>query len=153
MSDAYLLVPLHLDAMVLDEKTRVATSFSRFQMDYGNLQFNDDPEPPPFGGAEEKHPKAGTYLHWTLPQALRHGIYRDDGTTEFPLVPNRWLVIRQGGGDASTLKAWVLESDYLGEDGTSPFVDPHALDDRGLPTATNVGRSLRLTPTRRRTTG
>jgi hypothetical protein len=39
----------------------------------------------------------GAYLHWALPDALGHGLPNDDGTTTFPPVPNRWIVLRLSG--------------------------------------------------------
>ena len=149
MADDYLLVPMHLDAMVLNKMAEVTTPFLRFQMDYSKLSAFESPEPPPFAGASSVQPAAGIYLHWTLPKALRHGIHKDDGSTEFPLVPNRWLVVRMQTGAANATKAWVLESDYLsapdGSDpGTSPFVDPRTAGHDGLPQATAIGRALLL---------
>src|SRR3954468_22562778 len=56
----------------------------------------------------------GVYLKWRLPRAFTHG--RQDavsGRTEFPLVPNRWLVVRYGGDlTARTATAWIVESDH-----------------------------------------
>lgn len=149
MADDYLLVPMHLDAMVLNKMAEVTTPFLRFQMDYSKLSAFESPEPPPFAGASSAQPAAGIYLHWTLPKALRHGIHKDDGSTEFPLVPNRWLVVRMQTGAANATKAWVLESDYLSAPdgsnaGTSPFVDPRTAGQDGLPQATAIGRALPL---------
>src|SRR5688572_20611546 len=150
MADDYLLVPMHLDAMVLNKMAEVTTPFLRFQMDYSKLAAFESPEPPPFGGASPTQPHPGIYLHWTLPKALRHGIHKDDGSTEFPNVPNRWLVVRvQAGSGANAIKAWVLESDYLSptdgsNPGTSPFVDPRTAGQDGLPQATAIGRALLL---------
>ncbi|MDB9410417.1 hypothetical protein PN434_18195 [Microcystis aeruginosa CS-558/01A06] len=63
--------------------------------------------------------KAGIHLHWSLPDALTNGIARDgeQGIT-FPLVPNRWLIIRRGSNIAE--KKWVVESDYLYPEGATP---------------------------------
>jgi hypothetical protein len=63
--------------------------------------------------------KAGIHLHWSLPDALTNGIARDgeQGIT-FPLVPNRWLIIRRRGNLVE--KKWVVESDYLYPEGATP---------------------------------
>lgn len=61
----------------------------------------------------------GIHLHWTLPEALRHGAGQAAPGTPgggFPAVPNRWLVTRlrvvPGGGGAAS-RRWVVESDRL----------------------------------------
>src|SRR5687767_6113026 len=146
MADDYLLVPMHLDAMVLNKMAGVTTPFLRFQMDYSKLSEFESPEPAPFAGGSSVQPAPGINLHWTLPKALRHGIHKDDGGTEFPLVPNRWLVVRvQAGAPNNAIKAWVLESDHLSapdgsDEGTSPYVDPRTVGQDGLPQATAIGR-------------
>lgn len=149
MSATRLLVPMHLEAMVLNEEASEATPFLRFHMDYQRLASFQSPEPPPFGGGSTTQPAAGIYLHWTLPAALRHGIQQPDGTIEFPLVPNRWLVARIQAGVAPALavKAWVVESDFWDADdphaGTSPFVEPTGTG-TGSPMPTSIGRAQRL---------
>jgi hypothetical protein len=152
MADNFLLVPMQVDALVLNQEASVATPFLRFQMEYDNLSAFNTPEPPPFD-ANLPQPGAGIYLHWTLPKSLRHGIHKEDGTTEFPLVPNRWLLVRTQGGVApgEAVKAWVLESDYMdapggNAPGTTPYIDPHVSNEGGAPQPTKIGRALRLTP-------
>ena len=155
MSDSYLLVPMQLDIMVLNVAASVDTPFMRFQMDYTQLNLFNSPEPAPFSGASLTQPAAGIYLHWTLPKPLRHGIYQDDGSTQFPLVPNRWLVVRvQNGVDAqSATKAWIVESDYCSDTyadpsgsnpsgGTSPYVDPKGPQKKdAVPPLSWIGRA------------
>jgi hypothetical protein len=152
MADNYILVPMHLDAMVLNQQARAATPFLRFQMDYGSLQTFESPETP-FAGASTRQPAAGIYLHWTLPKALRHGQHQEDGSTDFHYVPNRWLVVRlQAGVQADrALKAWVLESDFLADPGAktlgaNPFIDPRGVNKQGTPNLKTLGRARRLTP-------
>ncbi len=154
MSDPYLLIPMQLDIMVLNQEASAATPFLRFQMEYENLQSFTSPEPEPFAGGTTQPPGAGIYLHWTLPRDLRHGTHQEDGSTDFPLVPNRWLVVRvQGGATAAqAVKAWILESDYCADcadpttPATSPFVNPYALDSNGIPQPTCLGRAIPFTP-------
>jgi len=57
----------------------------------------------------------GVHLHWALPAALTHGIQMSGGEMVFPRVPNRWLVLRISGDPTPQTKAWILQSDYLGE--------------------------------------
>ena len=73
----------------------------------------------------------GLHLHWALPNALtigRHppgagGEPNPSRPIEFPAIPNRWLVIRTGGGLAD--KRWVVQSDYLSGPRPSWPADPH----------------------------
>jgi hypothetical protein len=73
--------------------------------------------PPPFtpvkGGREP-----GVYLHWALPDALtRARVAQQPGDVGspaqlgLPAVPNRWLVVRLGGGVPRRSAAWVVESE------------------------------------------
>jgi hypothetical protein len=145
MADNYVLVPMQLDVMVLNQAADDTTPFNRTPTAYGNLLGFTDPEPPfPYGGTR---PTLGIYLHWTLPKGIREGQYNDDGTTDFPFAPNRWLVVRVWASPiASTeaVKAWFLESDFLDDSaGTSPFIDPTTLSS-GLPIPTKIGRATRF---------
>jgi hypothetical protein len=145
MSDAPLLVPMHLDAMVLNSELSAATPFARTRPRYDNLP-RMQPVWTPFGATSGDQPDPGIYLHWTLPRPLRHGTATSDGAApEFPFVPNRWVVVRTGADGA--VKAWVLESDHVhgpDDDGGSPFVDPERPAANGLPQPVRIGRSQRL---------
>jgi hypothetical protein len=143
-----LIVPVQVQALLVNVRVR-AQSFQRWSMDYANLAAFVSPEPPAFSGDDPDWAADplddGVYLHWTLPTALRHGTQDPaTGTTRYPRVPNRWLVVRTAGtpGAAAgrTATAWVVESDYLGAGGTSPYVDPTAT----TPTPVLIGRALPL---------
>ena len=157
MADTHVLVPMQLDAMVLNEASSLATPFGRIEMQYGNLQSFTSPEPRPFDYGSAVQPKSGVYLHWTIPQALRHGDH-DDQSTAFPLIPNRWLVTRIQAGlpAAQAIKAWVIESDFVHPENASPalagtpptsaaFVDPTGLNEYGTITPIRIGRATLLT--------
>ena len=66
----------------------------------------------------------GLHLHWALPDALTNGNNRN-GETQFPPVPNRWLV-RRLDASGHLQKSWVVESDFL-----------HPLSNLGKPTFLN----------------
>lgn len=68
------------------------------------------PEPPPFGDSVT-FPGTGAYLHWTLPRALRVG--KSDSTIDFPLIPNRWLIVRiyRDPSGSNVQRSWILEAD------------------------------------------
>jgi hypothetical protein len=136
-----LFVPIAVDVLVVNHLV-AAQPFNRWRTDYDNLRLLKNPVPAPFESVAIEPPATGIHLHWALPDALTHGVQRDNGEIEFPHVPNRWLVARFGPPDLP-LKAWVLESDYLNpSDGTSPFLDPFA--PAGQFVNTQIGRSVPL---------
>lgn len=135
-----LFIPIHLDALCLDEQTQDSSDpkqkikLARALADYRGLPFLYQKE----GGEwdtwadgtanlsekvltplfeEGFVPKAGIHLHWSLPDALTRGKHSATGT-KFPLAPNRWLILRQGGTEGD--KQWVVESDYLYPENTEP---------------------------------
>ena len=116
-----LLVPIHLDALVLPEDKLVVEAVA----DFSRLPYCDEDEKadinpdianiseeivsPPFQN-QNLLLKAGIHLHWSLPDALTRARHTQSGQ-DFPPVPNRWLVTRcNNGGEA---KEWIVESDYL----------------------------------------
>jgi hypothetical protein len=123
-----LLVPIALDALYLSQDTSVVeemTNYSRLPYyNAQNLVNRDEPFlseavlTPPFQNKNLKLP-AGIHLHWSLPEALTIGVAESNDIT-FPLVPNRWLIMRRGGGKEA--KQWIVESDYL-DASTTPEPD------------------------------
>ncbi|GAA2718802.1 MULTISPECIES: hypothetical protein [Streptomyces] len=138
--DDTLIVPVTVDALVVNQtlRQRDGQGFRRWQPNFNLLRHNRTPEPDPFTnevpwnatqeGEDDSAYKQydGVYVRWELPEALRRGAARTPGgRTEFPLVPNRWLVVRYVKDQPQQLAAWVVESDFLHpENGTSPFVHP-----------------------------
>lgn len=114
-----LLVPIHLDALSLKTDQPVLDAkadFTRLPYTDGTQDINGDvayiseeivSEPFQDRGL---YLKAGIHLHWALPDALTKGVHTSNGTN-FPDVPNRWLVIRSLKDGSK--KQWVIESDYL----------------------------------------
>jgi hypothetical protein len=127
-----LLVPVHLDAWVVDESNQELVAW--YLPEYRNLEQFESPMPGPFDVSPGK-PEVGQHLHWALPDALTHGTASVLGAPSFPLVPNRWLVTRFGQvAGARTVKLWVVESDRLSPEdfsGGSPFLDPFAVTAMG----------------------
>ncbi len=195
-----LLVPISVEALVVNTAVQNETAWNRWLHDYQNLAQFSSPVPPPF--SQNDAPDEGIHVRWSLPRALTHGsqvsaratatvsggkvtgIVVDDGafgydvpplvtisggdgqgaaaiasvqagivsainlseqgsgyTTPptvhvapspeicFPLVPNRWLVVRYGPpakpNDPRPTKTWLLTSDTIDNSGTgSPFVNP-----------------------------
>jgi len=135
MNGEPLIVPLTVEALVVNDEVRKASPFVRTQMRYekledaGNAQprihdredfSREGPVPPLEIPASQYY--NGVYLKWRLPNAFAHG-YQDPASEQprFPRIPNRWLVVRYGGGpEARTAAAWIVESDYLWEPGEEP---------------------------------
>ncbi|MEH2005261.1 hypothetical protein [Nostoc sp.] len=115
-----LLVPIHVDALCLDKDTssvEAIADYRRLPYIYdgkthmtGTANLSEKILTPLFEAGTTLTLKAGIHLHWSLPDALTRGQHSATGT-KFPIVPNRWLIMRQGGGKDS--KKWVIESDYL----------------------------------------
>jgi len=124
------MVPVCLDALLLEEDQMLVAAnadFSRqpysdatqdFNPDVANL--SEDIVSQPFDN-QNLYLKAGIHLHWALPDALTQGKLTPQGT-DFPAVPNRWLVVRTqkaASGQRVVEQAWVVESDYLFPDDAS----------------------------------
>ena len=136
MSDNhFLLVPVSLQALAVNHNDRIATTWSLAHKNFAGLRDFEPFEPPPFARGGD-WPRIGITLHWALPDALLRGRRQIDENGKahlhFPLLPNRWLVLRQFlaaevAPAADMTRAWLVASDYLGADGTSfyPTADGH----------------------------
>jgi hypothetical protein len=106
-----LSVPMELDVLVVNQEVLSRDPFRWWQFNYSALSDWGSPEPgltamdDSVGGQQP-----GAYLSWTLPDALRHST-ADKPNGGYPLVPNRWLIVRLNGTTARQATAWVLESD------------------------------------------
>lgn len=122
-----LAVPLRLDALRLLSPQSVVEARADFtRMPYWDGQREVNPDVANISEALVSYPfqdraltlPAGVHLHWALPDALTRGTRKTpkDYPHEmlFPAVPDRWLVIRSGGGGAP--RQWIVESDYLHPD-------------------------------------
>ena len=147
-----LLVPVTVQALVVTEDYMSAASWSILQTNYNNLQVPYkvpvDPLPCQTGGlllpgGQAGQVWTGIVLHWTLPESLRHGTQSagsppsnggaaspPSGEIVYPLIPNRWLVVRTYQNPSGTpndpsnrvTKSWVLESDDVST--TAPANSP-----------------------------
>jgi hypothetical protein len=146
-----LIAPIEVQAMVVNNANM---NFVRSAMNYRQLANFMGPGPAPFqndagngfaGGAANQ----GVYLMWTLPKAMRHGQQNAAGSLDFPLVPNRWLVVRlyrpavaAPSPQAPAVAAWVIQSDFLDSTkGTSSFLDPRTAQS----TPTLIGQKVPIT--------
>ena len=125
-----LMVPVHLDAFVLAQDQMVAGATANFaRLPYSDTtqdvnaavaNISEEIVSQPFDD-QNLYLKAGIHLHWSLPDALTRGLHTATGT-DFPAVPNRWLVMRSKQTDgqmASVERSWVVESDYLFPNGAA----------------------------------
>ncbi|MEV4442128.1 hypothetical protein AB0K09_24605 [Streptomyces sp. NPDC049577] len=146
--DNTLVVPVEVAALAVNQQTRDGGSrhvIHRWIANFGPFGRGVAPEPAPFSSLEQwngREERLGVYLQWELPAALTRGSHDDEeGIGDFPLVPNRWLVVRHQDSTRQ-LKAWVVESDYLDPmNGTVSFQDPHSDE----PRATLIGKCHELT--------
>ncbi|GIH15132.1 hypothetical protein Raf01_33040 [Rugosimonospora africana] len=124
---AVLMVPVHLDALVLTQDRGVVDTladFTRLPYFDGTRDVHSDVGylseavlASPFANQNLRLP-AGVHLHWALPDALTRARSTSDGLT-FPAAPNRWLVLRGRDGTGEPFeKAWLVHSDYLHPPGT-----------------------------------
>ena len=119
-----LLVPIRTDALFLSEDTIVteaSVDFSRLPYFNGTRDVNADVAfisenviSQPLQD-QNLRLKKGVHLHWALPDALTRGRHLETGRTEFPRVPNRWLIAKKVEEDPTTtvMTYWMVESDYL----------------------------------------
>ncbi|MEK4529917.1 hypothetical protein NST38_31425 [Paenibacillus sp. FSL H8-0104] len=108
-----LVVPVKVHAFVTDSFVQNETNFNRFQMEYGKLNQHLSPEPKAYPDSRPKDQvDIGVYLHWHLPAGLTEVKKNPDGTMEYPIVPNRWMVVRKitSGSNTQTM-AWIVTSD------------------------------------------
>lgn len=131
-----LLVPMNIQAAVVNDPVLAGVAFSEASYNYDNLATYLSPAPAPFD-ASGGQPAKGVHLHWELPAAFRNGTQADEtAPLEYPLVPNRWLILRYWPGQSTTvrqLKAWVVLADHLGDDGTNSYIQPSG-PQQGQPT-------------------
>jgi hypothetical protein len=118
----HLLIPIHVDALVLGENDRDSDSFLKngtvsAAPDYSKLRDFY------LLGPELRRPREildpalgpGVHLHFRLPAAAAHGDLKKKPA--FPRVPNRWLVQRYyTWGGALRTKTWLVYSDKEARD-------------------------------------
>ncbi len=122
-----LLVPMRLDALALGSEKQVVEARANFTLlPYYDGKQDANPDIAYISEEIVSQPfqyqnltlKQGIHLHWALPDALTNGLQTSAGT-EFPIVPNRWLVIRSIKHTVE--RRWIVESDYLYPDGEGAF--------------------------------
>ncbi|WP_328690619.1 discoidin domain-containing protein [Streptomyces caniferus] len=155
MPDTDLIVPVRLHTLVVTQQLG-EHEFTRWTPDF-SIMLNEAKSPePPFH--REVTDLDGVHIQWELPEALARGHYDAiTGETTFPLVPNRWLMVRYYNRDgARQAKGWVVHSDYLpvsdyGHDwteGNSWYLTDRSPDGQTVdPHQDTIGRHHELTVT------
>jgi len=144
-----LIVPIQVETWVVNEAVLTASlsdpakGIERWSLDYTQLERFQSPAHVPFRNETTiQNTEPGVYLHWTIPSSLRHASQAEgnpSGPMQFPLLPNRWLVVRYSGPtEARIANGWIIESDYIGEDGSVTFPSTSKVGQ------TNIGRCLPL---------
>ncbi|QJB31515.1 hypothetical protein HF329_09435 [Chitinophaga oryzae] len=110
--DSPVIVPMELDVLLANTALMDRDQFRLWYYSYASMRNKtwSDPEPPAFTDGHAM-PGRGAYLHWTLPRSLRVG--KADSTSDFPLIPNRWLIVRiyRDAGGQNVQQTWMLEAD------------------------------------------
>ncbi|MYS78887.1 hypothetical protein [Embleya scabrispora] len=134
-TDPDLIVPVRVHALVVNETVKESNAFARWQPNFDDmLKKRKAAEPEPGKGTTGV--AFGVHVQWQLPEALTSGHYDPEtGETTFPLVPNRWLVVRhhtvpspRPGAGQTRAAAWLIQSDHLqhahgtGKRGTCPYL-------------------------------
>ncbi len=140
-----LMVPIHLDALYLEEDTSVVDTmvdFSKLPYSTNKKDVNSDTAniseniiSQPFD--KSLILKAGIHLHWALPDALTKTYNIRNGSNEFPAVPNRWLVTCHFKDTNKKLEQWVVESDYLYPEDTTGFISSINIPNPSVAKSTN----------------
>ncbi|MEU3563676.1 hypothetical protein [Kitasatospora sp. NPDC006786] len=120
-----LVVPIEIDALLVNPPMLTSRPFDRWQSDYRLLLQGQSPD----DSLNTVPLDQGVYLQWQLPGALRNcRLDQPSAHAEFPRIPNRWLVVRGWGPvDGRKARGWIVESDWCGDDshsGTTPFLNP-----------------------------
>lgn len=107
-----IFIPIKLDACAVNEEATKKGAFRRWSYTYEALNYFSSPKPEALDResiiADKGKQRTGIHLHWVLPRKLRS---MEADAQEFPLVPNRWLLMRMVEGQQDKSKVWILESD------------------------------------------
>ena len=119
-----VLVPIEVDALVVTDGKSTAWADCQMAEPPGTATDSAPADartllPAPFSELDPSQRPPGVYLHWALPDALTGGSQTTDPanpdaarTTTFPVIPDRWLVLRIGPEASSgrrNVTGWVLQ--------------------------------------------
>jgi hypothetical protein len=110
-----VMVPIHLQALAVRAKGGVwADCTFQTPLKTGPERSRLDLLPDPFANLTEPRER-GIYLHWALPDGLTRGVVsQNHAKVSFPVVPDRWLVLRLSPSLTSearrAVQGWVLRA-------------------------------------------
>ncbi len=119
MNSNSIIVPIALEVLVVPKadyisKLNLSSRLNTRSVLGEHLQFDLNGL---FDENDESTIRKGIHLHWKLPKALKHGVADANGEIQFPLVPNRWMIVRyQTNVDdlrAIPSKTWLVKSDQI----------------------------------------
>ncbi|MGH9057142.1 MAG: hypothetical protein ACRDYY_14965 [Acidimicrobiales bacterium] len=121
-----VLVPIEVDALVLRPGAQELWADCQMTTPPGGTTSGSPADartllPPPFKELDPKLRTPGVYLHWALPDALTAGSQNYDPSqpdaarnTQFPAIPDRWLIVRIGPdekGGRRAVNGWVIQAE------------------------------------------
>lgn len=145
-----LLVPMNIEALVVEKNDK--KQWVDLTPKFFNLERNEflgqDLETEISDIVNDLH-EPGVHLHWALPDGLAHGVQESGGDLTFPLVPNRWMIVRLWDNDEVPqpnlqFRAWVVESDPINDDAVALFPRGQPLENPNSYKTVSVGRRSEL---------
>ncbi len=114
-------VPIAPEALMIGKPNRYKDDngnviWADLAVNYQAVRQGGNGQPTPFARQTEA-PGLGVHLHWTLPKSLRHGHQQANSDVDFPLVPDRWVILRAFTDENNQTvqhTAWILESSFIG---------------------------------------
>lgn len=128
VSKRRLLVPMNIEALLVGQIPD-GDGWVDLKPDFRGIYYNQflgqQLEKEPFGPLIADLHGPGVHLHWALPDGLTHGSKAGNQDLKFPVVPNRWLIVRfwdEGAEKKLQLRcrAWIVESDTVTNDEQAP---------------------------------
>ncbi|MFJ8390844.1 hypothetical protein ACIQ9Q_41455 [Streptomyces sp. NPDC094438] len=163
MATSPLIVPVVVKALAVTPPVTHWSTFARWHLDFRKVRDHyQEPEPSSTFNFDTfgQETDLGVYVHWQLPDALESTRPRKQETSSnapvssFPLVPNRWLVVRYSRPEDKPdvppkSTGWVVHSDYVSTDpdtsepvtgGSASFVHPWERGEDGSLKRAWIGR-------------
>ncbi|WP_367141097.1 MULTISPECIES: hypothetical protein [Streptomyces] len=131
-----LIVPMAVDALLVNDSNKNNKTVEKWKANFSRLQKHGPVEPPERSTLSDES-DLGIFIQWDLPAALRTGQPDDSAATypaafppdidqphletsraKFPLIPNRWLVVRQAFPTSQSqvqpqVRSWLIRSDEM----------------------------------------
>lgn len=140
-----LVIPIQLEALVVNASVRGAQPFNRLTPKYNNMTNCGDPFAFKTIDGNNGDVEDGVYLRWELPKALKDAVETKGGEFTYPILPNRWLVARYTPKAKQAIKCWMLYSDEINTDIDSDEPGaPQWQSQGGRHQPVNVGKKVEL---------